>query len=186
MHIICIDPGHGGDDGGDALASGTAEKDVVLALAKRLGNACREGQWQVSLTRIDDRDVPVEQRSFRANRTGATCFVSLHTCGGAVGLPRPAEGDASPLGTRVVYQGGRGQGLALATALQAAVVECGMPDGGVVATPRLDLLRWCSIPAVLLELRASPGEENARVLESAEGQQRLAQVLATALMRIFP
>jgi N-acetylmuramoyl-L-alanine amidase len=181
MNIVCIDPGHGGDDAGMAAAPGGApEKDLMLALAKHLGNACREHGWQVSLTRIDDRDLPTQQRSFRANRTGAACFLSLHACTEVSRLLDPA-GTTLPSAARVIYQGGHGRGHALATAVHAALtVECGLPDGGIVAAPRLDLLRWCSIPAVLLELPEGEG-----LLAAAEGQARIATAVAAALAGVF-
>src|SRR5947208_376630 len=101
MNIVCFDPGHGGDDEGQGAVGGVAEKDLVLALARLAGNACRERHWQVSLTRIDDRDVPNQQRSFRANRTGATCFISLHTCNVAGGSTLDEE-ETPAAGVRVI------------------------------------------------------------------------------------
>jgi N-acetylmuramoyl-L-alanine amidase len=186
MNIVCIDPGHGGDDSGAGAVAGATEKDVVLALAKRLGTACRAHNWQVSLTRIDDNDLPARQRAFRANRTGATCFVSLHTCVEAAGAGLTTGEDAPAGGARVIYQGGHGLGFTLAAAVHDALVgRCGWADRGIVAAPRLDLLRWCSIPAVLLELVALPDDALALALTTADGRQHVADALADALARVF-
>ena len=75
---IVIDPGHGGKDPG-ATAAGLKEKDVVLAVAKRLKSALeKELGCQVTLTRNDDRFLGLEERTAFANTQGADLFLSLH------------------------------------------------------------------------------------------------------------
>ena len=75
---IVIDPGHGGKDPG-AMAGGLKEKDVVLAVAKRLKQTFeKELGCQVELTRDDDRFLGLEERTAFANTQGADLFLSLH------------------------------------------------------------------------------------------------------------
>jgi N-acetylmuramoyl-L-alanine amidase len=79
VETIAIDPGHGGDDAGVRGAGGAVEKDLTLALAKRL-KASVEGRLgvRVLLTRDDDRDVPLDVRTAVANNNKADLFISLH------------------------------------------------------------------------------------------------------------
>ncbi len=74
---IVLDPGHGGHDPG---ARGYAvEKDVTLAIAKRLAVLLRESlDADVVLTRSADTTLPLAARTERANAEGADLFVSIH------------------------------------------------------------------------------------------------------------
>jgi N-acetylmuramoyl-L-alanine amidase len=91
LRTIVVDPGHGGDDDGVKGAGGAKEKDVTLAVARRLKGAL-EGRLgiRVLLTRDDDRNVPIDDRSAMANNNKADLFVSLH----ANGSPRKAASGA--------------------------------------------------------------------------------------------
>jgi len=74
---IVLDPGHGGHDpGAQAYA---VEKDVTLAIAKRVGLLLGEKLGaEVVLTRSADATLPLAARTERANAEGADLFVSIH------------------------------------------------------------------------------------------------------------
>lgn len=76
---IMLDPGHGGKDPG-ALGQGRArEKNIVLSLSKRLAKKLETRlPVEVLFTRTDDTYIPLEERTARANATGADLFISLH------------------------------------------------------------------------------------------------------------
>jgi N-acetylmuramoyl-L-alanine amidase len=74
-----LDPGHGGKDPGAIGVGGIAEKDIVLAVAKKLASKLRQEMGvQVILTRSDDRFIALEDRTAIANSQEADLFVSLH------------------------------------------------------------------------------------------------------------
>ena len=76
---IVLDPGHGGKDPGAIGAGGIAEKDIVLAVGKKLERKLKEEMGvEVVLTRRDDRFIPLEDRTAIANAEAADLFVSLH------------------------------------------------------------------------------------------------------------
>ncbi len=79
MITITLDPGHGGEDPGAIGRGGSREKDVVLAIAKRL-KAKIEGQpnMRVMLTRDADYFVPLHVRVQKARKVQADLFVSIH------------------------------------------------------------------------------------------------------------
>jgi len=79
IRTIAIDPGHGGDDEGVRGAKGTKEKDLVLAVGRRIKGAieARLGV-RVLLTRDDDRNIPLDDRTALANNNKADLFISLH------------------------------------------------------------------------------------------------------------
>lgn len=78
LRRIVLDPGHGGEEEGAAGPSGLLEKDLVLDVALRLQRALQVRGLDVSLTRTDDRDVPLDDRTAIANNRRADLFLSLH------------------------------------------------------------------------------------------------------------
>jgi len=79
MVTIALDPGHGGEDPGATGATGVHEKDIVLAVAKRLKTKLEElPNTRVMLTRDADFFVPLGQRVEKARKVQADLFVSIH------------------------------------------------------------------------------------------------------------
>lgn len=77
--VIALDAGHGGEDPGAIGPSGTHEKDIVLAIAKRLKKMI-DGQpnMRAYLTRDGDYFVPLHVRVQKARRVKADLFISIH------------------------------------------------------------------------------------------------------------
>ncbi len=76
---VAIDPGHGGEDPGAIGQSGAKEKDVVLAIAKKLQAQLDENpNFRTLLTRDGDYFVPLNVRVQKARRVQADIFISIH------------------------------------------------------------------------------------------------------------
>jgi N-acetylmuramoyl-L-alanine amidase len=76
---IAIDPGHGGEDPGAIGRRGTYEKNVALAIARKLkARLDAEPNMRAMLTRDDDYYVALNQRVQKARRVQADLFVSIH------------------------------------------------------------------------------------------------------------
>lgn len=82
IRTIVIDPGHGGDDNGVKGQGGALEKDVTLAVARRVKGAI-EGRlgMRVLLTREEGNRVDGDSRAAIANNNKADLFISLHANG---------------------------------------------------------------------------------------------------------
>ncbi|MFZ6656858.1 N-acetylmuramoyl-L-alanine amidase [Undibacterium sp. TJN19] len=79
MITIAIDPGHGGEDPGAIGRGGSREKDVVLAIAKRLKAKIEQHpNMRVMLTRDSDYFVPLNVRVQKARSVQADLFMSVH------------------------------------------------------------------------------------------------------------
>jgi len=77
--IIAIDPGHGGEDPGAIGHRGTYEKNVTLAIARRLKKLIdAEPGMRAMLTRDDDYYVALNERVQKARRVQADLFISVH------------------------------------------------------------------------------------------------------------
>jgi len=76
---IAIDAGHGGEDPGAKGARGTHEKDVTLAIAKRLKSVVDdEVNMRGVLIRDGDYFIPLQGRVAKARKVNADLFVSIH------------------------------------------------------------------------------------------------------------
>jgi N-acetylmuramoyl-L-alanine amidase len=79
IRTIVIDAGHGGDDTGVRGGRGTLEKDVTLAIARRLKTMIESRLGlRVFMTREDDRAMSLDERSAYANSQKADLFLSIH------------------------------------------------------------------------------------------------------------
>ncbi len=76
---VVIDAGHGGKDPG-ALGKRYKEKDIVLAIALKLGTYIKEyiDDVEVIYTRKDDSFVDLYKRGDIANKAHADLFISIH------------------------------------------------------------------------------------------------------------
>lgn len=75
--LIVIDAGHGGHDSG-AVGGGKFEKDLVLAIAKKVAKVLKKRGHPVYMTRTSDRFLTLKQRTRFADKKKAVVFVSIH------------------------------------------------------------------------------------------------------------
>jgi N-acetylmuramoyl-L-alanine amidase len=79
IHTIVIDPGHGAKDGGAVGPGGLLEKDITLAVARKLATSLAKATGaRIVMTREDDSLVSLDQRTAIANQYKADLFLSVH------------------------------------------------------------------------------------------------------------
>ncbi len=78
---VIIDPGHGGRDyGAPGYYKGVHEKNIALAISKKLAAKMREQlKCEVILTRSTDKFLTLEERTAIANTKNGDLFISIHT-----------------------------------------------------------------------------------------------------------
>jgi N-acetylmuramoyl-L-alanine amidase len=91
--VVIIDPGHGGKDPGNIGRGGIREKDLTLAVARRLAEILRaKGGYEIHLTRSTDTLIALADRPHLANRwkanRPAALFLSIHA--NSVASAKPA------------------------------------------------------------------------------------------------
>jgi N-acetylmuramoyl-L-alanine amidase len=79
VRTVVIDPGHGGDDVGAKGPGGALEKDVALAIARKVRAAVANTLGlQAFLTRDKDQEIGLDERAAFANNYKSDLFVSIH------------------------------------------------------------------------------------------------------------
>ena len=77
--VIILDPGHGGHDSGAVGRKGTYEKNVVLAIAKKLESLIqKDPNLKAVMVRKGDHYVGLRQRQLFARQHRADLFISIH------------------------------------------------------------------------------------------------------------
>lgn len=139
LRTIVIDPGHGGSDTG-TRSGNVFEKEISLDVAVRLRDLIlRRMGLQVVLTREADVDVPLDERTEKANYWKADLFVSIHANAYRAGEIRGPEtyflsDKASDARSRAVAESENG------------------PDGSDTQTVDLDPARDPSLQFILWDL----------------------------------
>ena len=77
--IILVDAGHGGEDSGAIGKNKSQEKNINLAIAKKLvANINKNPELKAILTRSGDYYIPLTKRITIAQKEKATMFISIH------------------------------------------------------------------------------------------------------------
>ncbi len=185
---ICLDPGHGGFDPGAVGPSGLKEKDVTLAVCKKLAQYLA-GSCEVRLTRTEDRALGASENEDLRNRVTlannwlADCFISVHCNSGspaAKGMEvftSPGQGKSDTIAEEIVR--------AWEAEFPGAVVRKDLSDGDSDKEARYYVLVYTKMPAVLVELGFISNAAEEKLLADPAWQGRAARAIAAGLARAF-
>jgi N-acetylmuramoyl-L-alanine amidase len=84
--FVLIDPAHGGSEVGAAISPSLPEKDVVLALARRVQRELANKGINASLLRNSDIAISLDQRAVSANAVRPALYISLHAANTGKGV----------------------------------------------------------------------------------------------------
>ena len=84
--LVLIDPAHGGSDIGAAITPDLPEKDVVLALARRVQHELASRGVAAALLRTSDVAISLDQRAASANAARPALYVVLHAANTGKGV----------------------------------------------------------------------------------------------------
>ncbi len=172
--VVVLDPGHGGSSAG-ASFGGTDEKDLNLSIARQTASLLEQAGLTVFLTRTDDRDVGLYDRTTFARLQNANLFVSIH-CNASVTNP-------AAKGVYTAAYGKETPGWSLAEALgQSMVKSTGALNLGVDQRPDLAVLRTAQMPAALVECGFMSTPEELALLLQIDYQAKLAQGIADGIL----
>ena len=84
--LVIIDPAHGGDDPGATLGNGLLEKDVTLAIARRVRAELDQRGIASLLLRDGDANPSLDQRALDANTSHAALYICIHATSFGTGV----------------------------------------------------------------------------------------------------
>ena len=163
---IAIDPGHGGNDIGARGRGGTFEKDINLALARRIALEM-EPEYKVLLTRSEDYTLPLSERTAIANNQKADLLISIHTASGFLhatqGIniysfkpvrsdPATAPAAAGPTSWHRAQLPHSTAGKTLAETIARSLAALPAPPEVRVMQAPLSALKGAQMPAILIEI----------------------------------
>jgi N-acetylmuramoyl-L-alanine amidase len=176
---ILLDPGHGSaEDPGSTGPTGLAEKDVTLAMSKKLRDRLVKLGATVELTRVGDEDILPNDRVTKINASAPTIALSLHY------NALPDDGDAlNTSGVSTFWY--HPQAQSLASFLQQSIVQkMGRKSDGILWN-NLALTRPSIAPSVLIELGYMINPDEFEWIRNPQQQDKLADALATSIGEWF-
>ena len=179
---VVIDAGHGGEDGGASGPSGTPEKDINLAIAKKLQQLLSVSGYNVVMTRTQDvaigdnsldtvheRKVSDMHQRLKVLESQDNCvFISIH---------QNYFTQSQYSGTQIFYSQNNQNSKALAESIKAKVVQMLQKDNKretKPATSSIFLLWKAEVPAVLVECGFLSNPEEEEKLKDPDYQQKIA------------
>jgi N-acetylmuramoyl-L-alanine amidase len=177
---IVIDAGHGGTSNGAVASDGTSEKEITLALAKKIKELNSYDDIHIVLTRESDKVIESQDRVSQALQQKADAFISLHMS---------AAGD-SPPGIELVVSDKQSSynkesqilGSIFSRELQkvyevASTIKKGRVDGGiwVLDAPAINY------PTLLIECGKITDEKDLAFVKSANNREKLAKQILKAI-----
>lgn len=184
--VIVLDPGHGGSDSGARGPSGLLEKDVTLAVAKKLEAMLASSGARVVMTRKTDVDVYGANASDAAELQ-ARVNVGAYTPGAEVFLSIHCNSFASPSarGTETFSYPKTPKDGQLAAYLQEELLAAGGLSNRGAKTANFYVIKRSAMPAALVELAFISNPEEERLLASEDFQTKMAEALLKGLAKYF-
>ncbi|WAM30971.1 N-acetylmuramoyl-L-alanine amidase family protein [Caldicellulosiruptor naganoensis] len=178
---VCIDPGHGGRDPGAIGKNGTKEKDVTLAIAKKLKYILEDGvKAQVILTRDSDK-LPWGQRSVQedlrarckiANENMVDIFISIHCNSSTKDTAEGAE---------TYYYKYSKKGFLLAFEVQKSITQMLKLVNRGIKFANFYVLRETKMPAILVECGFLSNPKEEAMLRHDNFQIKMAMAIANGV-----
>ncbi len=168
--LVCLDPGHGGDDSG-ANYNGVMEKVPNLDIALRVRPILQSLGYNVVMTRETDTTVSLQQRCDIANAAHADIFVSIHNNAYTV----------DSKGTETYSYYNAPDGKRLATFIHQQVVQrIKLTDRGVKEAG-FYVLKHTNMTSALIEGCFLTNPDEAKLLGDPAFRQKIAEGIAAGI-----
>jgi len=169
---VFIDPGHGGDDSGAVGVNNLLEKDINLAVSKKVYDFLKNQGLEIKLSRTDDKTLELNERTVAANTWNADGFVSIH-CNAfnkeACGIETYSYNIAT-------------NNLAVNIHEEILKSKCYTKNRGV-KTANFYVLKYTNMRTCLIELAFIDNIDDAKIL--LENQDELAEAIAKGICKYF-
>ena len=185
-HVIVIDAGHGGEDGGATSCTGVLESQINLQIALRLDDLCHLLGYDTKLIRKTDVSIYTEGKTIAAkkasdlrqrvrmvNDTDGAILISIH---------QNIFSDSQYSGAQVFY-GNTDGSKRLAQLLQEAFSNSVNPNSNrrIKAADNIYLMQHIHKPGILVECGFLSNPQEEALLRDAAYQRKLCCVIISGL-----
>lgn len=182
--VIVIDAGHGGKDPGTIGFHGNYEKDINLAIAKKLKNDLKSKGYKVISIRDSDEFIENSARAELANKKRGRVFISIH--GNAL------DNNSSVDGVQVLYYPHRESTIGdlnnneFAQIVQTSLISgTGAKDKGIIERKDLIVLNQTKMPAIIVECGFLSNGNEEKLLLTDEYQNKIVNSIADGIDKYF-
>ena len=191
-HIIILDPGHGGADGGASGADGTIEKNLNLEIALKVQNLLQQSGCTVFMTRSDDRSLStiedeinkmrkvadLNNRNEMADELKAEAFVSIHM---------NTFSDPQYFGSQVFYSSSPADSKYLADFIQEEIrfIDPENMRETKDGSGSIFILNDVSVPSVVVECGFLSNENDLERLKTEEYQNKIAGAIYNGIVKFY-
>jgi N-acetylmuramoyl-L-alanine amidase len=197
-YMVMIDPAHGGEETG-VVSDKLREKDVTMNLALLIRQeAQQKANYDVQLTRSDDRTITMAERRKSAAALKPDCLLSLHV---NAGFGKKATGYEVyfPGFKQTIVSGNESAAILkdmeknrylndsvrLAQAIQSSIESVFPRQGRGLRDAPSPLLDGLTIPGVIVEIGFATHPEDRKKLTDENTQRAVARAFVAGLWKYF-
>lgn len=185
--VVVIDAGHGGDDPGKIGVNKALEKDVNLAIAKKVKVCLEKKAIHVVMTRSDEHGLYDENtKNHKVQDMQRRCGkIDEAKPDAAVSIHQNSYSAESVKGAQVFYYGQSGDGKKLAESIQKQMADTlgGENHRQAKANESYYLLKKTSVPTVIVECGFLSNWEEAKLLVTEEYQDKVAKAVCEGILK---
>ena len=174
-----MDGGHGGKDPG-ALGNGLKEKDITLAMSKKVGAILQEHGVVINYTRTTDKFLTLTERAMVANNAAADFFVSFHVNSATNPNARGFELFTTK-GTTKADELAEYIALEIIKAFPDVPFRADKTDGDLDKEENFTVITKTKMPAVLVEMGFIVNSIDAQMLRTQ--QDKIATAIAKGILK---
>jgi N-acetylmuramoyl-L-alanine amidase len=186
--LVMIDPAHGGSESGAALNPAILEKDVTLAMARRLRADLNARGIVAELMRDGDETLSTDDRAAKANSEHPVLYICLHATSAARGmriysamLGEEQEKDGPFVDWNTAQSSSLASSRSAQQQLAAAIQKNGIPARSLQAPLR----PLNNVTTTALGIELGPTTADVSQLMSADYQQNAAAALADGIAAVL-
>lgn len=157
--VIVLDVAHGGHDSG-AKVNDIEEKQIVLAIAKKIKAFNKNQNIEIKLTRNEDQFASLSQRVTYINQMQPDLVISLHT--------NYNPNNTAKKGTEIYSQ------KSSVSKAYASKISEKFPEASISDELNLYILRNSEVPAIMLEIGFLSNKDDYELMTSDQGQDLIA------------
>lgn len=187
--VIVIDPGHGGVDGGAEGKDKTNEKEIALAVSKKLRDYLQQSGALVYMTRETDKDLASEDTKGLSRRKAEDirnrlAFIHEKNADFFVSIHLNAIPSTRWRGAQTFYYPRFEENRHLANMIQAEIIR-NLENTNRVALPinGIYLLKHAEVPGALVEIGFLSNVEERELLKQEDYQQQMAGSIYRGILR---